>query len=134
MIQLFKNAINNVYVTANELIPSGNTFFNILLENSQNHLKTQFVVTNISTSNRYDQFQIIETGKTYTNLLTSKVNLDEGSYLYTIYSNNLSGITSQTIVEHGLLEVIESGSTSATTYNTYLSTTGQTMAFLGNIK
>jgi len=138
MIEIYKNTGNTIVFTASELISySGNTYFSFLLENCQSHKTLAFAGVNISTNTeRYDEFLLVETGKTYQNLTASTVNLDEGEYLYKVYAHSGNTIlnNSNNLVEQGLMNVLQNPNyTGTTSYSNFLNSTGQTKNFLGNI-
>lgn len=106
MIQINKNTSNNIILTLNEelTIPySGANFLFQFKSHSTNDTIT-FLSRDISTATtRYNQFLIIETGSTYTNLSSGIINMSPGTFSYKVFANEQPTLnpTGQT-VEYGI--------------------------------
>ncbi len=106
MIYINKDSSNNVILelTLNSNLLSPNYLFQLTNEMTSN--ETLFTATDLSTFKcRYNRFNIIETGSTFTNLTGGTINLVSGSYNYNIYESStptlyISGTTGR-IVQTG---------------------------------
>lgn len=117
MIYLKKNTSNDVVLTLNEnRTITGDTFYTFLFTNDQTNVSKIFTATNLSSNvNRYDQFTIIES--LTEDLTGGTVNLDNGTYRYSIYEASASTLqisACTSVVETG--KVLVSGTTTSYVY------------------
>lgn len=115
---LYKNSSNAVYVTVTE---KAITFSGFYLFQFTNSTGTFYCISNDSSlyTNRYNKFNIIDTGASTPNPLNEQVRLATGDYEYTIYENinntNLNPI-GLNIVEVGDAFVFDATSNKDKTY------------------
>jgi len=89
MIYLNKNTENDVIIelTLNSTLENPNYLFEFINDTTQQ--VTYFTSPDLSEyKQRYNHFQITETGTTYVDLTASTVNLLSGSYKYNIYESS----------------------------------------------
>ena len=117
MIQIIKDAINNVVVTLKENTTVNNTVYLFMFLNQQTNDSYYFIGTDTSLyKDRYNQFSITE--KDGANTLNGQVTLgNEGFYDYEVYQTSLTSISGLTTandaiqyitktVEYGLVWVV----------------------------
>lgn len=131
MLFLKKNTINEVYLTLREKSSivyaplTATTSYLFSFVNYQTKAVLNFIPVQLSSTTRYDLFQITETGNTYVSLTGGTVNLAPNYfYTYTIYENQTAtpynldiSLTTGNIIEQG--KVLVSGNTSEVLYTVY---------------
>ena len=129
MLFINKSQINTIAVTLKEV--SSSSYYTLSLLNQLNQ-NNYIIFLTITSNTRIDLATIEEVSVANEDKINGKINLPVGMYNYTVYtadSKNLS-ITGDT-VEKGILEVY--GETDNTYSLGYLSTSGRTQNFLGEI-
>lgn len=104
MIYLDKNSHNQTILelTLSSSLVSPNYLFEFINDIQPNNI-TYFTATDLSTFKcRYNRFDIVESGSTYSNPYIGVVNLLSGGYTYNVYESsgstlNISGTTGQII-------------------------------------
>jgi hypothetical protein len=89
MINITKNQSNVVVLTLTEKTTLNNPNYLFSFVNGNTRDVVNFIATDVSSYvTRYNEFNIIETGSTFTNLTGGTINLTPGMYSYTIYQQN----------------------------------------------
>ena len=106
MINITKNQSNVVVLTLTEKTTLTNPNYLFSFVNGNTRDVVNFIATDVSSFvTRYNEFNIIETGSTFTNLTGGTINLKPGMYSYTIYQQtsptNLIISAATSVVEVG---------------------------------
>jgi hypothetical protein len=135
MLLIAKNRINTVYLTLREKSSiaysplTATTSYLFVFDSYMKGDSFSFCPISISSSSRYDVFNIVETGSTYVNLTGGTITMRPGMfYGYTIYEQvsdpynlYISGTTGN-IIEWGKVRLSEAEEYTPTSYSGNLST------------
>jgi len=89
MINITKNQSNVVVLTLTEKATLTNPNYLFSFVNGNTRDIVNFIATDVSLyGSRYNEFNIVETGSTFTDLTGGTINLKTGMYSYTIYEQN----------------------------------------------
>ena len=128
MIKILKNSSNRAVFTLNEdtTLTGSSIYYLFQFINDDTDNSVLFTGEDISENpSRFNEFTIVETGSTYTNLTASTINLEpSGFWKYNVYQQssptNLSVSSTDGLVETGKVQVI------GTVVPTEITYTGQT--------
>lgn len=109
MITIISGTANSITLRLNDNLVGTSSNFLFELESVQSHEKFYFIPADISTTTRFNSFDIFEaSGTTHSNSLTASTPIITlsygGSYNYTIYqTDNYTLATSSVILDQGKL-------------------------------
>ena len=112
MIKLERSTSNDVVVTLTEKTTIDNPTYLFSFKNDTTNVYKNFIAIDISTStNRYNEFTIVEVGAGAEDLLTGEIRLtDYGFYSYFIYAQtsttNLIPADADELVEQGKMKLL----------------------------